>query len=237
MPEACSCRAKESESGIAALFHGPSGTGKTLAAEAIGFDLGTPLKVVSCAQLISKWVGESAKNIEAVFDEAKANGALLVFDEAEGLFGHRSAEADGAGGAGRHDTNNVGVLLQRIERHPGVVVVITNLRAGLDAAFNRRFTFIVEFDKPDERLRARLFARIVPPKAPRAPDVDLDALARRYALTGGQIRSVVMRAATRAALRDAARRRIEQDDLTKACEEELEKGDAGALGSAAAMYS
>ena len=97
--------------GVALLLHGTSGTGKTLAAEALGYDLGCPLKVVNSSALISKWVGESAKNIEAVFDDAAAAGALLVFDEAEGLFAQRTSDG---GSTSRHDSMNVGILLHHM---------------------------------------------------------------------------------------------------------------------------
>ena len=205
--------------GIAALFHGPSGTGKTLAAEAIGRDLGQSLKIVSCSQLVSERAGESVTGIASAFDEAEASGAILVFDEAERLFGP--------------DSDRVEALLQRIERHPGVVLVVTtDPRAGLDdASFDPRFALIVAFDKPDEKLRAVLFRRILPPRARRAADVDVKELARRYPLTGGQIRSVVLRAAARAAAREEERRRITHEDLVAACDEEIEKDAENGRGS------
>ena len=174
-----------------------TGTGKTLAAEALGYDLGCPLKVVNSSALISKWVGESAKNIEAVFDDAAAAGALLVFDEAEALFGSR-ASSDGGGSGGRHDSANVGVLLHRVATYPGVVVAITNLRGNIDAAFDRRFTHIIEFPRPDAALREQLWRKLLPASCPRSSDVSGAILAQRYELTGGQIRAAVLRAATRA---------------------------------------
>jgi len=219
--------------GVAVLLHGPSGTGKTLAAEALGYELGQPLKVVNSSSLISKWVGESAKNIEAVFDDAAAAGAVLVFDEAEALFGTRGE----GGGAGRHDTANVGVLLQRIATFPSVVVAITNLRDMIDPAFDRRFSHIIEFPKPDRSLRVRLWRKLLPKECPCDSDVDEAGLASRYELTGGQIRSAVLRAATRAVLRPLADRRLMMADLTKACDEEMEKGGAGGSLGATSMYS
>jgi SpoVK/Ycf46/Vps4 family AAA+-type ATPase len=208
--------------GIAALFYGPPGTGKTMAAEAIGYDLGKPLKVVNCAQLLSKWVGESQKNIDAIFENAKAVDAVLVFDEAEGLFGARSS--DGGDGSSRHDTMNVGVLLHHIETFPGVVVVITNLRERVDSAFFRRFKFALEFRVPNETLRARLWRLLIPEEAPLAEDVNMEELARRFPLTGGAIKSAVFRAASRIALRvNVEERVIRMADLLRAGEEELEK--------------
>jgi len=207
--------------GIAALFYGPPGTGKTMAAEGIGYDLGKPLKVVNCAQLLSKWVGESQKNIDTVFDEAKAVDAVLVFDEAEGLFGSRSGEGDGSS---RHDTMNVGVLLHHIETFPGVVIVITNLREKVDTAFFRRFKFALEFKIPNEELRGRLWRLLIPEEAPLSEDVDMLELGRRFTLTGGGIKSAVFRAASRIALRmSTAERVISMEDLVRSGEEEMEK--------------
>lgn len=221
--------------GIAALFHGPPGTGKTMAAEAIGYDLGKPLKVVNCAQLISKWVGESQKNIEAVFDEARQVDAVVVFDEAEGLFGSRADT--GGDGAGRHDSMNVGILLHHIETFPGVVVVITNMRERIDPAFFRRFKFVMEFPVPDAEHRKKLWRLLLPTEAPLAADVDLDVLANRYVMAGGNIKSVVFRAASRAALRkDAASRVITMADLTSASEEEMQK-EIGSSSAHLSMYN
>jgi SpoVK/Ycf46/Vps4 family AAA+-type ATPase len=221
--------------GIAALFHGPPGTGKTMAAEAIGYDLGKPLKVVNCAQLISKWVGESQKNIEAVFDEARQVDAVVVFDEAEGLFGSRADT--GGDGAGRHDSMNVGILLHHIETFPGVVVVITNMRERIDPAFFRRFKFVMEFPVPDAEHRKKLWRLLLPTEAPLAADVDLDVLANRYVIAGGNIKSVVFRAASRAALRkDAASRVITMADLTSACDEEMQK-ETGTSTAHLSMYN
>ena len=225
---------------MALLLHGTSGTGKTLAAEALGYDLGCPLKVVNSSALISKWVGESAKNIEAVFDDAAAAGALLVFDEAEALFGSR-ASSDGGGSGGRHDSANVGVLLHRVATYPGVVVAITNLRGNIDAAFDRRFTHIIEFPRPDAALREQLWRKLLPASCPRSSDVSGAILAQRYELTGGQIRAVVLRAAARAVLRPVGKgdaRKVTQADLEQACEEETQKGGAGsAAASASMMYT
>lgn len=171
-----------------------------------------------------------------MFDDAAAAGALLVFDEAEALFGSRSGN-DG-GGAGRHDSANVGVLLHRVATYPGVVVAITNLREQIDPAFDRRFTHIIEFPKPDAELREKLWRKLLPDSCPRSPDVSEADLAQRYALTGGQIRTAVLRAATRAVLRPPGEtRRVTQADLTRACEEEEQKNGGLAAGSASMMYT
>ena len=178
--------------GISALFHGVPGTGKTMAAEAIGFDVGRPLMVVNCAQLMDKYVGESAKNIEKVFTEAKGQDAVLVFDEAEGLFATRSNEG---GSTSRHDSMNVGILLHHMEEFSGIVVAITNRYTQVDTAFHRRFKFIMEFPTPDAAIRTKLWRMLIPTAAPLAPGVDFDELGSRFELSGGHIKSAVFRAA------------------------------------------
>ena len=125
-----------------------------MAAEAVGFDVGRPLMVVNCAQLIDKYVGESAKNIEKVFEEAKAQEAVLVFDESEGLFATRTSDG---GSTSRHDSMNVGILLHHMEEFSGIVIAITNRYEQVDTAFHRRFKFILEFPMPDAAARARLW--------------------------------------------------------------------------------
>ena len=125
--------------------------------------------VVNCAQLMDKYVGESAKNIEKVFDEAKAQEAVLVFDECEGLFAERSSEG---GSTARHDSMNIGVLLHHMETFSGVVVAITNRFQQIDSAFHRRFKFILEFPTPNAAARGRLWRLLVPKEAPLHADVD-----------------------------------------------------------------
>ncbi|KAG2434073.1 hypothetical protein HXX76_007801 [Chlamydomonas incerta] len=186
-------------SGTVCLFHGPPGTGKTLAAEAVGYETGRPLKVVNCAGLVSKWVGDTPKNIDALFADARATDAVLVFDEAEGLFGSRPTEMGSA--SDRYAAMDVGVLLFHLETHPGIVVLITNQPAAIDKAFHRRIRFMMNFPMPDAGLRAKLWRAAVPQQTPLAGEVDWKALGDRHELSGGAIRNAVIRAATRAALR------------------------------------
>jgi len=219
--------------GISALFHGPPGTGKTMAAEAIGFDVGRPLLVVNCAQLIDKYVGESAKNIEAVFTEAKSQDAVLVFDEAEGLFAERSNDG---GSTNRHDNLNVGVLLHHMETFGGVVVAITNRYMQVDTAFHRRFKFILEFSTPDAATRAKLWRQLVPKEAPLEDGVDFDALGERFELSGGSIKSAVFRAAVEASLEPVvAKRMITMAALHASGREEVDKDEGGKR--VASMYT
>lgn len=212
------------DQGTTALFYGLPGVGKTLAAEAVGFETGKPLKVINCAELVSKYVGETAKNIEYVFKEARTLDAILVFDEAESLFGARSDKQDSS--TDRYANLDVGLLLYHLERFPGIVILTTNLMPTLDSAFHRRLRFMVEFPTPDVKLREKLWRIHLPPNAPLAPDVDLAKLAGRFAFAGGNIKNVCFKAASRAALRlDNAR--ITMDDLEDCAQKELEKGGGG----------
>jgi SpoVK/Ycf46/Vps4 family AAA+-type ATPase len=213
--------------GTAALFSGPPGTGKSLAAEAIGYELGKALKVVNCAELLSKYVGDSAKNIEALFHDARNNDSVLVFDEAEGLFGARTGMGTSTD---RYANIDVGLLLYHIERFPGIVILTTNLRENVDEALFRRLKFVLEFPVPDRALREALWKKLVPEKTPLAADVDMAALAARFELTGGHIKTAVFKAAARAALRPEDSRHIAMRDLVEAAEEEAAQGKPGALG-------
>lgn len=156
-----------------------------------------------------------------MFREAEALDAVLVFDEAEGLFGARNTDA--ADGASRHDTLNVGILLHHLETFTGICVVITNIRAAIDAAFFRRFSHVVEFPAPDAAMREKLWRAMIPKECPVADDVDLPALARNYALTGGCIKQALLRAARHAALRPEGQRRLTQEALRSSCDEERKK--------------
>ncbi|OGG56954.1 MAG: hypothetical protein A3F84_15585 [Candidatus Handelsmanbacteria bacterium RIFCSPLOWO2_12_FULL_64_10] len=206
--------------GTAALFHGPPGTGKTLAAEAIGYEIGRPLKIINSAELLSRYVGDSAKNIETVFQEARNNDSILVFDEADGLFGARTTLHSATD---RYANVDVGLLLHHLERHPGVVILTTNLVDQIDRAFFRRMKFVLAFPVPDRDLREALWQRLLPSKAPLAQDVDLKALAEGFEFTGGNIKNVIFKAAARAALRPEDVRRITMQDLLVAAQEE--RGD------------
>jgi len=201
--------------GIAALFHGAPGTGKTLAAEALAFELGRPFRVVNAAQVVSKWVGEGAKQIAALFRAARAEGAVLLFDEADALFARRVAVQSGAD---REANLESGVLLREVERYPGVVLLTTNLASNIDPAFLRRMRFVLEFPQPDAAARLLLWRRLLPAKTPLAADVDLARLAARHPLTGARIRNAVLKAASRAVARGRAA--LSMADLEQAAREE-----------------
>ena len=182
--------------GLVALFFGPSGTGKTMAADVIAHELGMQLFRIDLAGVVSKYIGETEKNLRAVFEEADRADAVLFFDEADALFGKRSEVKDAHD---RYANIEINYLLQRIESFEGIAILATNMRAHLDPAFMRRIHVTVEFTLPLAPERRGLWDRSFPAAAPRRADVDWDFLAGRFDLTGGAIRSVAFRAAFLAA--------------------------------------
>jgi SpoVK/Ycf46/Vps4 family AAA+-type ATPase len=182
--------------GVAALFCGPSGTGKSMAAQAIARELQTDTYVVDLSRVVSKYIGESEKNLDAVFNDAERAGAVLLFDEADALFGKRSEVKDAHD---RYANIEVAYLLQRMEAFAGLAILTTNFRQNLDSAFLRRLRFVVEFPKPDSQAREAIWRQCLPEAAPRQGDIDFRFLARRLELTGGNIRQITLRAAFAAA--------------------------------------
>jgi SpoVK/Ycf46/Vps4 family AAA+-type ATPase len=180
--------------GITALFSGPSGAGKTLAAEVMAHELRLDLYRIDLSQVVSKYIGETEKNLRAIFDAAETSGAVLLFDEADALFGKRSEVKDSHD---RYANIEVSYLLQRMEAYRGLAVLTTNLRGALDPAFLRRIRYIVNFPFPDASLRQRIWERMFPPEAP-TQDLGMEKLARLQ-LPGGNIRNIAMNAAFLAA--------------------------------------
>ena len=177
-------------SAVTALFAGGSGTGKTLAAEVIAHELDLDMYRIDLAGVVSKYIGETERNLRRVFDAAEEGGALLVFDEADALFGKRSEVRDSHD---RYANIEVSYLLARMEDYRGVAILATNLRHALDDAFLRRLRFIVTFPFPGPAERARLWARAFPAQAPVA-ELDIERLAR-LAASGGMIRNIALNAA------------------------------------------
>jgi hypothetical protein len=180
--------------GIAALFAGESGTGKTLAAEVIANEARLDLYRIDLASVVSKYIGETEKNLSRLFDAAERSGAVLLFDEADALFGKRSEVKDSHD---RYANIEVAYLLQRIESYRGLAILTSNLKSSLDRAFLRRIRFVVQFPFPDEAAREQVWRRQFPPRAPLGA-VDFAALAKLQ-LSGGHIRSVALNAAFHAA--------------------------------------
>jgi AAA+ superfamily predicted ATPase len=181
--------------GVKALFTGEPGTGKTMSAEVVTGVLGLELLKVDLAQVVSKWVGETEKNMETVFQQAEDSQAVLLFDEADALFGKRGEVKHGTD---RYANLEVGYLLQRLEASNGLVILTSNLKENIDPAFTRRFHFVVHFPRPGVAERRRLWQLAFPPEAPLAPDVDVDVLCR-LDLTGAGITSAARTAALAAA--------------------------------------
>jgi ATP-dependent 26S proteasome regulatory subunit len=204
--------------GIAALFSGPSGTGKTMAAQAIAHALRTDAFVVDLSRVMSKYVGESEKNIDVAFRDAERAGAVLQIDEAESLFAKRTEAKDSHD---RYANFLVSFLLHRMESFDGVAILTTNFGRTVDPAFLRRLRFVVEFPLPDAVAREAIWRRCLPADAPVAADVNLRFLARRFELSGGNIRSITLRAAFLAAGAGAAG--IEMRHLVAATRAELLK--------------
>jgi len=183
--------------GLAALFSGPSGTGKTMAAEVLASELRLDLFHIDLSQVVSKYIGDTEKNLCAIFDAAENSGAILLFDEADALFGKRSEVKDSHD---RYANIEVSYLLQRMEAYRGLAILTTNMRAALDTAFLRRIRFVVNFPFPDFALRRGIWERMFPPQAPTS-GLDLEKLARLN-LPGGNIRNVALNAAFLAAEED-----------------------------------
>jgi len=186
----------EPSTGVVALFAGPSGTGKTMAAEVIAGDLGLDLYKIDVAALVSKYIGETEKNLSTVFDAAEASNVALFFDEADALFGKRTEISDSHD---RYANIEVSYLLQRLERYEGLVVLATNLLNNVDPAFLRRLHVVVEFPIPAPAERLRIWSQSLPTAAPLGDDLDLGFLADRFELPGGTIRNTVLTAAFMAA--------------------------------------
>ena len=184
--------------GLAFNFAGPPGTGKTICAEAIAKSLGRQLLVVRYAELESMWMGETSKNVAAIFRTAREEQAVLLFDEADAIAARRSTSVDS--GSQRESNSVVNVLLQELERYTGVVIFATNLAANFDPAFERRIRTHVLFELPGETERVRIWkVQLHPYRTPLAPDVDFDALAHQYEVSGGDIQNAVLKAALAAA--------------------------------------
>ncbi len=181
---------------VTMLFAGEPGTGKTMAAGVLAGELGLDLYKIDLSALVSKYIGETEKNLEQIFVEAEQGNAILFFDEADALFGKRTGVKDA------HDRYaNIGVsyLLQRMESYDGVTILATNLRSNLDDAFLRRLHAVIDFPFPDETERLRLWQTLFPTDLPHAPDINFAALAKRHQLSGGAIRNAIVQAAFLAA--------------------------------------
>lgn len=205
--------------GLSILFAGAPGTGKTMCAQVIANELNMEMYKINISQVVSKYIGETEKNLQAVFSEARHSNCILFFDECDALFGKRSEVKDA------HDRNanvEVAYLLQQIEEHDGVCILATNLIGNIDAAFMRRITYVVRFPFPDAAMRREIYRRTIPPEAPLSPDVDWDFLAEKFELSGGHIKNIVLSAAFLAAQEGTA---LGMSQLLRSAVGELKKNE------------
>lgn len=203
--------------GLNVLFSGPPGTGKTMASEVIANELGLDLYKIDLSQVVSKYIGETEKNLRHIFEEARTSYAILFFDEADALFGKRSEVKDAHD---RYANIEIGYLLQEMESYDGIAILATNLRQNMDEAFVRRLQVIVEFPFPSEEYRRLIWKVIFPEEAPINDDVDFDLLAREANLAGGNIKNIALTAAFYAA---AAGKDIRMQHLVAATRREYQK--------------
>jgi hypothetical protein len=182
--------------GLKVLFAGESGTGKTMAAQVLAAELGLEIFRVDLATVVSKYIGETEKNLEKIFAAADGSNAILFFDEADALFGKRSEVSDSHD---RYANIEVAYLLQRMEAYPGAVILATNFKRNIDDAFVRRLDFVIDFPFPEPEDRRRIWRLVLPEQAPVEDDVDLGFLATQFKLSGGAIRNCSLAAAFQAA--------------------------------------
>ncbi len=215
--------------GISLIFSGPPGTGKTMAAGILADQLGVELYKVRLAAVVSKFIGETEKNLEQIFEQAKKSQAALFFDEADALFGRRTEVKDSND---KYSNMEAAFLLQKIEEYDGIAILATNLLQNMDEAFRRRMKFIVDFPFPDPESRLAIWRRSIPRELP-SGELDLEFLAESFELSGSGIRNVVYQAAFSAA---AAGRSLQMGHLIRAIGSEYEKNGKTMLRKEAGPY-
>jgi adenylate kinase family enzyme len=203
--------------GLNVLFAGPSGTGKTMSADIIAGELGLDLYKIDLSTIISKYIGETEKNLSQIFNEAETSNAILFFDEADALFGKRSEVRDSHD---RYANVEISYLLQKMEEYTGVVILATNLRKNMDDAFVRRMHFTVDFPFPSVEDRRRIWEHIWPAQLPRQANLDYDLIARNLELAGGNIRNIALAAAFLAADDSGI---VEMNHILRAARREYQK--------------
>lgn len=182
--------------GLNILFSGPSGTGKTMSAEIIANDLSLDLYKIDISRVVSKYIGETEKNLSRIFHEAETSNSILFFDESDALFGKRTEVKDSHD---RYANIEISFLLQKIEEYEGMIILATNLMKNLDSAFIRRLSYVVEFPIPDEKQRKLIWSKVFPQETPKPDDLDFDFLSRRFKIAGGNIKNIAVNSAFLAA--------------------------------------
>ncbi len=209
---------KRIKPGYRALFHGPPGTGKTLAATLLGKQFHKEVYRIDLSQVVSKYIGETEKNLEKIFNKAENKDWILFFDEADSLFGKRSNVQNAHD---KYANQEVSYLLQRVEDFPGLIILASNFKSNIDQAFVRRFNGIIHFSTPTPAERLEIWKKTIPPKASLGPDVDLTFIAGRYELTGSSIVSVIHYASLQTIRRNSSA--ILKKDIVEGIKKEYEK--------------
>lgn len=204
--------------GYRVLFHGPSGTGKTLTASLLGKYTNRDVYRIDLSMVVSKYIGETEKNLSRLFDKAENKEWILFFDEADALFGKRTSVNDAHD---KYANQEVSYLLQRVESHAGLIILASNMKSNLDSSFTRRFNSIVEFDHPDATERLQLWKNYFPATSEKKTRIDLEEIARKYHLTGANIVNVIQFAGLQTLEKKSAT--ISADDLLKGIRKEYEK--------------
>ena len=200
--------------GVCALFYGPPGTGKTMAARVLANELGIDLYRIDLSRMVSKYVGETQKNITQLFERAKNMDAILFFDEADAFFSKRTEVSDAND---RNSNSEVAHLLQKLEEYEGISILATNLKDNIDDAFKRRFKYMVHFQLPAAEERRALWKKMLPDAAPREQDINLDYFADKFELSGSEIKEVMVHAAYQAARQNKAVGNKELADAMMIC--------------------
>lgn len=203
--------------GLSVLFTGPPGTGKTMAAQVIANELGLEIYKVDLSKVISKYIGESEKNLGEVFDSAKKSNVILLFDETDALFGKRTEVKDS------HDKNanvETSYLLQKMEEYDGITIMTTNFLENIDKAFFRRISYVVHFNFPEADARKEIWIKMYPKEMPRSKNIDFDYLSKNFEISGGSIKNIVINSGFMAAAESTP---VNMAHILKALEYEIKK--------------
>ena len=203
--------------GLSMLFSGPPGTGKTMAAQVVSSELGLEIYKVDLSKIVSKYIGETEKNLREVFDSAKRSNVILLFDETDAILGKRTEVKDS------HDKNanmETSYLLQKMEEYDGITIMTTNFTENIDKAFFRRISYVVHFTMPDYVSRKEIWQKMFPKETPISDDVDFEFLAKNFEISGGNIKNIVLSSCFMAA---SESKKVEMKHIVKALEYEIKK--------------